>query len=134
VSGIDELLARSRARLERVDPIGAQRLVASGALFVDIRPAAQRARFGEIPGALVIERNVLEWRLDPNGPDRLAEVNGAEHPIVVFCQEGYASSLAAASLQDLGLARATDLDGGFRAWREAGLAVSEPTDPAPSST
>lgn len=100
-----------------------------GALLVDIRPAAQRTTYGEIPGAVVIERNVLEWRLDPTSPDRHPDVTDQlDRPVVVVCQEGFASSLAAASLQELGLSRATDLVGGFAAWKAAGLAVegSEP--------
>ena len=95
--------------------------MAEGARLVDIRPVAQRAREGGVPGALVIERNVLEWRLDPAGSHRIPEaVDHGVHWIVV-CSEGYASSLAAASLRELGLHRATDLDGGFVAWAAAGL-------------
>lgn len=86
-----------------------------GALIVDIRPAEQRDRDGDLPGALVIDRNVLEWRLDPTSPFRLPEAGDPEQEIVVVCNEGYASSLAAAMLQRLGLRRATDLDGGFQA-------------------
>lgn len=94
---------------------------AAGALLVDTRPAAQRAEFGEIPGAIVIERNVLEWRMDPTSPDRHPAVTGPDQDIVVFCQAGYASSLAAASLRELGLSCATDLEGGYEAWLQAGL-------------
>jgi len=90
-------------------------LQARGALIVDIRPSELRRRDGVLPGALVIDRNVLEWRLDPTSPDSIPEVSDAGHQIVVVCDEGYASSLAAASLQRLGLRRATDLDGGFQA-------------------
>jgi rhodanese-related sulfurtransferase len=89
-------------------------------VLVDIRPAAQRAEHGEIPGALIIERNVLEWRLDPRSDARLSFTR-YDLAVIVTCQEGYTSSLAAAALQDLGLSRATDLDGGFKAWQEAGL-------------
>lgn len=120
---IDQLLAVARARLARVDPHAAASILASGGLLVDIRPAAQRRPEGEIPGAIVVERNVLEWRLDPASPDRLAVVTGYDHTIVLVCSEGYASSLAAAVLQDLGLWGATDLAGGFRAWAAAGLPV-----------
>ena len=88
---------------------------------VDIRPAAQRAEHGEIPGAIVIERNVLEWRLDPRSDARLTFADRYDLEVIITCQEGYTSSLAAACLQDLGLSRATDLDGGFAAWRAAGL-------------
>jgi rhodanese-related sulfurtransferase len=88
----------------------------AGGLIVDIRPQAQRDRDGELPGALIIERNVLEWRLEPSGDFRVPEVRDAAQVVVVFCDEGYASSLAAASLQDIGLVNATDLDGGYQAW------------------
>ncbi|MFI7539797.1 rhodanese-like domain-containing protein [Actinoplanes sp. NPDC049599] len=117
---INELLAGARARLHRLDPHETHRRVAGGAVLVDIRPAAQRAEHGEIPGALIIERNVLEWRLDPRSDARLAFTR-YDLDVIVTCQEGYTSSLAAAALQDLGLLRATDLDGGFKAWQAAGL-------------
>jgi rhodanese-related sulfurtransferase len=120
---IDQLLTEVRSRLDRVNPYAALALHEDGGLLVDIRPAAQRRREGEIPGALIVERNVLEWRLDPASPYRLAEVTGHDQAIVIVCSEGYASSLAAAVLQDLGLRRATDLDGGFHAWAAAGLPV-----------
>lgn len=116
---IDELLQEARTRLVRVTPEQAH--AEDGALLIDIRPAAQRAAEGEIPGALVIERNVLEWRLDPESDARIAEATGYDVRAVVFCSEGYTSSLAAAALQDLGLSRATDIAGGFVAWRDAGL-------------
>ncbi|GAA3450898.1 rhodanese-like domain-containing protein [Dactylosporangium matsuzakiense] len=118
--GIDEILAEARARLERLDADQARLAFAEGAILVDIRPAAQRALEGEIPGALIVERNVLEWRFDPRSDARLDVAGRYDLPVVVFCSEGYTSSLAAAALQDLGLHRATDLDGGFRAWKAAG--------------
>jgi rhodanese-related sulfurtransferase len=118
--GIEELLAGARARIVRLGPHETNRAVRRGAVLVDIRPAAQRAEHGEIPGAIVIERNVLEWRLDPRSDARLAFTR-YDLEVIVTCQEGYTSSLAAAALQDLGLLRATDLAGGFKAWREAGL-------------
>ena len=90
-------------------------------MLVDIRPAAQRAEQGEIPGSVIVERNHLEWRLDPGCDARLPWVAGYDHRVIVFCMDGYTSSLAAASLQDLGLRRATDVIGGFRAWTAAGL-------------
>lgn len=127
MSTVDQLLEVARRRLVRVDAHGAKRILDEGGLLIDIRPAAQRAEFGEIPGALVVERNDLEWRLDPQGSHRLAEAADAARPVVVFCQEGYASSFAAASLLDLGRAGATDLDGGFAAWRAAGLATTPST-------
>jgi rhodanese-related sulfurtransferase len=91
--------------------------VAGGALVVDTRPVEQRERDGDLPGAIVIDRNVLEWRLDPSSPHRIPEATGTDVRVIVVCNEGYASSLAAATLRRLGLARATDLDGGFQAWR-----------------
>ena len=120
---VDELLAAARARLRRVDPTEAAAAVDRGALLVDTRPLQQRRSEGEIPGALLIERNHLEWRLDPASDARIPEAAGYDVEVIVVCSEGYASSLAAASLQDLGLYRATDLDGGFQAWRAAGLPV-----------
>ncbi|RKE22361.1 rhodanese-like domain-containing protein [Streptomyces sp. TLI_171] len=118
---VDQLVAKAREGLDRPGPERARAAVARGARLVDIRPAAQRAREGEIPGALIIERNVLEWRLDPTGSHRIPEAVDHEVEWIVVCSEGYASSLAAASLRELGLRRATDLDGGFVAWAAAGL-------------
>jgi len=125
IQTIDQMLAAARARLLRVGPRQAFQDVAWGALLIDIRPAAQRAAEGEIPGALIIERNVLEWRLDPSSSAHLPQA-GHDLRVIVFCSEGYTSSLAAAALQDLGISRATDLDGGFCAWRDAGLPVTGP--------
>jgi rhodanese-related sulfurtransferase len=99
-----------------VDPQALARVEQDGGLIVDIRPESQRRRDGDLPGALVVERNVLEWRLDPSSPHRLPEVRDHHQVVVVVCDEGYASSLAAASLQDLGLVNATDLAGGYQAW------------------
>jgi rhodanese-related sulfurtransferase len=120
---VDELLAAARARLRRVNPMEAAAAVARGALLVDTRPLQRRQSEGAIPGALLIERNHLEWRLDPASDARIPEAVGYDVEVIVVCSEGYSSSLAAASLQDLGLHRATDLDGGFQAWRAAGLPV-----------
>lgn len=122
--GIDQVLAEARRRLRRLDPHQADAEIRAGALLVDIRPQAQRAAEGEVPGALRIERNVLEWRFDPASASRLPQVQGYDVRVIVMCSEGYTSSLAAASLQDLGLANATDLAGGFRAWASAGLPVA----------
>jgi rhodanese-related sulfurtransferase len=123
--GIDELLERVRVGYERIEPEEAYEAARSGeALLVDIRYAALRERDGLIPGALVVERNELEWRLDPQGSHRVPEATGHDVRVVVICNEGYASSLAAASLHQLGLARATDLVGGLQAWRAAGLPVT----------
>jgi rhodanese-related sulfurtransferase len=117
---IDEVLARARARLERLTPEQAHAEHAGGALLVDIRPVGQRAVEGEVPGAVAIERNVLEWRLDPASDARLP-VARYDLRVLVLCSEGYTSSLAAAALHELGLTRATDVVGGFRAWQAAGL-------------
>lgn len=121
--GIDELLERVRRGLDRVTPEQAYEIAGSGGLLVDTRYAELRERDGLIPGALVVERNELEWRLDPQGSHRAAEATSHELRVVVFCNEGYASSLAAASLRQLGLRHATDLIGGFQAWKAAGLPV-----------
>ena len=115
--GIDELLAQARAGLDRVDPADRAEELAAGALIVDTRPIDQRQLDGELPGAVVIDRNVLEWRLDPSSPDRHPEATSYDRRIVIVCAEGYSSSLAAATLRALGLHRATDLEGGFLAWR-----------------
>jgi rhodanese-related sulfurtransferase len=109
----------------RLGPAEAKEALASGAILVDIRPEAQRREEGEIPGAIIVERNVLEWRFDPTSASRLPIASYELQPIV-FCSEGYTSSLAAVALQDLGLLLATDIDGGFVAWRDAGLPVSPP--------
>jgi len=115
-AGIDEVLARARARLERLEPEALAREQAAGALIVDIRPVEQRMRDGALPGAIVIDRNVLEWRLDPACEHHIAAVTSHDARIVIVCNEGYSSSLAAATLHELGLHRATDLIGGFQAW------------------
>jgi len=119
---IEQVLADARARLNRLTPQQAHRAVSAGAVLVDIRPAAQRAAEGEIPGALIIERNVLEWRFDPASAARLPQAS-YDAQVIVFCSESYTSSLAAAALQDLGVRNATDLAGGFMAWQAAGLPV-----------
>jgi rhodanese-related sulfurtransferase len=122
---VDQLLAGARARLERLDPAAAHAAQRDGsALLVDIRSEVQRERDGVIPGALHHPRNVLEWRADPaSGHDDPALSGDLGRLVVLVCHEGYQSSLAAATLQDLGFARATDLVGGFAAWRAAGLPV-----------
>ncbi|MFE7748473.1 rhodanese-like domain-containing protein [Streptomyces sp. NPDC057428] len=129
--GIDELVDRVRAGYTRVGPDEAAAAAEQGALLVDIRYAALREADGLIPGALVIERNELEWRLDPRGSHRVPEAVSHDLRIVIICNEGYASSLAVASLRQLGLHRATDLTGGFQAWRAAGLPVAPGLPPAP---
>ena len=129
-ASVDELLADARSRLIRLSPREAAREVDEGALLVDIRPSWQRVVAGEVPGSLIIERNHLEWRLDPCSDARLPWVTGYDHRIIVFCVDGYTSSLAAAALQDLGLHRATDVIGGYRAWVAEGL----PSAPAGAAT
>ncbi|MGW5239289.1 rhodanese-like domain-containing protein [Monashia sp. NPDC004114] len=113
---IDVLLARARAALDRVQPEDLAAEVAAGAVVIDIRAAEQRSRDGELPDAIVVDRNVLEWRLDPTSPSRLPLAVDATVRYIVVCDEGYSSSLAAASLRELGLHRATDLTGGYQAW------------------
>ncbi|WTR75373.1 rhodanese-like domain-containing protein [Streptomyces zaomyceticus] len=126
--GIDDLLEQIRSGLDRIGPRAAYEAYEAGdALLVDTRYAALRERDGLIPGALVVERNELEWRLDPLGSHRAAEADSHDLRVVVLCNEGYASSLAAESLRRLGLHRATDLIGGFQAWKAAGLPVLLPT-------
>jgi rhodanese-related sulfurtransferase len=118
---IGGVLDAARQRLRRLGPAEAFEAVRRGALLVDIRPQAQRAAEGVVPGALHVERNVLEWRLDPGGEARLPQATGYNQHVIIMCSQGYASSLAAASLQDIGLVNATDLAGGFLAWARAGL-------------
>ena len=128
-SRVDEILADARANLERVGPAEADMLRARGALLVDIRPLANRTEEGEIPDSVPIERIVLEWRLDPGSEWRIPGFD-QDTTVIVFCNEGYSSSLAARDLQALGLHNATDLVGGFRAWRAAGLPVRAGGTPA----
>ena len=123
MSPVDALVARARTRIELVDVHRAAQLRSEGALLVDIRPTTVRRQFGEIPDALIIERNVLEWRLEPDGAHRHPRIVGHRGPIIVFCQEGYASSLAVMTLVDLGVPDVYDLAGGFRAWSEADLPI-----------
>ena len=124
-AAIDGLLTQARSGLDRVQAVDLDTEVRAGALVVDIRPVEQRQRDGELSGALVIDRNVLEWRLDPTSPHRVPEAGDLDRRVIVVCNEGYASSLAAATLQKLGLRRATDLAGGFQAL----IAQDAPTDP-----
>lgn len=128
MSAIDDILASARSSLDRVEP-SASLVDDENTLIVDIRPAHNRAEEGEIPGSVVIERIVLEWRLDPAGDHRIDGFD-KDTQVVVVCNESYSSSLAARDLQALGLRRATDLVGGFRAWRAAGLPTrTGPTTP-----
>lgn len=124
-SAVDRRLAEVRSRLpRRVRAAELADVVAAGGLIVDIRPVGLRERDGALPGAIVVDRNQLEWRLDPTSAHRLAVADDPDRPVVLVCDEGYASSLAAESLQQLGLTAATDLDGGFQAWRR--LAATDP--------
>lgn len=132
---IEEHLAAVRAGLRRLTPAEAAQAAAGGALLVDIRYGALRDRDGTIPGSVIVERNELEWRLDPASPHRVAGATSHDLTMVLICNEGYASSLAAVALHALGLSAATDLVGGFQAWRAAGLPVTPPdgtpTKPTP---
>jgi rhodanese-related sulfurtransferase len=124
--GIDELLEQARCRLVRVDARQAAEEQGRGALLIDTRTEGQRAAQGEIPGALVIDRTVLEWRLDPTSHARIPQATDHQVRVIVVCAEGFSSSFAAASLQDIGLVNATDVIGGFEAWKAAGLPVLAP--------
>ena len=128
VGGVDGMLDRARSTLRRLTPHQAERAVARGALLVDTRTPWQREAQGELPGAIVIDRTVLEWRLDPASDARIPEAVGYDVKVIVVCRQGYSSSLAAASLQALGLWRATDVVGGVEAW----LAADLPTGPGPA--
>lgn len=119
-TGVDAMLAEARVGLDRVTPREAYEAIRAGALLIDIRPDIYRETEGSVPGAVVIERNVLEWRLDPESDSRIPEADYHLRTIIL-CNEGYASSLAAAALQQLGVHCATDVVGGYRAWRAAGL-------------
>lgn len=128
VLSIEQMLSAARARLRRLSPDEAYKTLSkTDAILVDIRPDGQRAIEGSIPGALIVERNVLEWRFDPSSSARLPVATNHDIEVIVFCSEGYTSSLAAAALQDLGLWRATDMAGGFHAWRARGLPIVPPS-------
>jgi len=124
---IDDILAEARTRIRRLDPAQTLAAVSQGAVLIDMRPVWQRVRFGDFPEALLIDRNHLEWRLDPASDARIKEATGYDVEYVIACQEGYSSSLAAAILVDIGLYKTADLAGGFEAWMEAGL----PIEPGP---
>ena len=126
---VDELLAAARREATRFRPMDVPAAVAAGALLIDTRTDRQRAEQGDLPGALVIDRTVLEWRLDPTSPWRIPEATDFEQRIIVVCRQGFSSSLAAASLRSLGLSNATDMIGGVDAWLDAGLPItSVPAD------
>lgn len=128
MSAVDAYLRQARAELDRLTPSDALTRQRDGALIVDIRPEANRREEGTIPDAIVVERIVFEWRLDPTSEHRLPLLD-ADSEVIVVCNEGYASSLAARDAKRLGLRRATDIDGGFRAWAAAGLPVVDPVRP-----
>jgi rhodanese-related sulfurtransferase len=132
---VEEMLARARSGLRRVEPRDAVAALSGGAVLLDIRSEPQRRRDGVIPSAVFVPRNVLEWRCDPLSPWRDARVSEPDRTLILFCDEGFQSSLAAATLQELGLRHATDLVGGFQAWRTLGMPVEhlsrdEPASPA----
>jgi rhodanese-related sulfurtransferase len=129
MSAIADMLSAARRTFERVQPTALADEVAAGALVVDIRPDSDRAREGVMPGATVLDRNVLEWRLDPTSPDAIEQTSSTRR-IIVFCNEGYASTLAVVTLRLLGLAGATDLAGGYRAWQQVASAGAESTKTA----
>ena len=121
---VDDLLAEARERIApRLDPVEAERALASGALLVDLRSDDERRRHGIVPGSLHIPRNVLEWRVDPDSGFTNPHVTGLDRSLVLFCAQGFASSFAAATLRDLGCTNATDMVGGFESWKAAGLSV-----------
>lgn len=122
-TAVDDLLAQARRSLTRLGPAAALEAMRAGATLIDIRAESQIAEGGLIPGALVIARNTLEWRLDPDCAYRHPAAPGLDDHVILVCNDGYQSSLAAVTLQQLGFARATDLDGGFQAWRQEGLPV-----------
>jgi rhodanese-related sulfurtransferase len=128
-AGVDRVLAKARAGMRRMPPEETEAAARRGALVVDTRTEVQRREQGEIPGALVIDRTVLEWRGDPLSDARIPEATDYDLEIVVVCRQGYSSSLAAASLRSVGLWRATDMIGGVEAWQRAGLPLtSGPAD------
>jgi rhodanese-related sulfurtransferase len=119
----EQLVAEARRGLKRLGPVEAAAAVSAGAVLVDVRSELQRERDGVVPGSVFFPRNVLEWRCDPASPARDNRVSDLGRLLIVMCEEGYQSSLAAANLRRLGFERATDLAGGFQAWRAAGLPV-----------
>ena len=116
---VDEWLTEARARLDRVQPQDLAQEIADGAIVIDTRDSAEREAEGALPGAVIVTRNVLEWRMSPSSPTRLEGIT-ADSRVIIACNDGFSSSIAAADLHDLGLPRATDLVGGYRAWRAAG--------------
>jgi rhodanese-related sulfurtransferase len=126
---VDQMLAEARARLDRLDPVQASEAITNGAVLIDIRSDHQRAADGIVPGAVRIPRNILEWRCDPRSAHRDERVADTKRQLILMCDAGYQSSLAAATLQALGHDAATDLTGGFQAWKAAGLPVHPAAPP-----
>jgi len=124
---LEEMLAEARSRITRLNPVGALAAMANGALIIDIRSDSARKRDGIVPGSLHIPRTVLEWRVDPDSQWRNPHVDGLDRQLLVLCDHGYSSSLAAATLRELGFGRAGEVIGGFEAWQAAGLPVARPT-------
>lgn len=122
--GVDVALSRALAGVQRLTPVETVQALMRGALVVDTRTEAQRAEQGELPGAVVIDRTVLEWRLDPSCGARIPEATSYDQEVVVVCRQGYSSGFAAASLRAVGLWRATDMAGGVEAWIAAGLPIT----------
>jgi rhodanese-related sulfurtransferase len=120
---VHQVLAAARARYTRIDAVRARDAIAAGALLIDVRDGDQRRRDGLIPGALVIDRTVLEWRFDPDSGATHPQITGLDQPLILICDQGFSSSIAVASLLELGATNVTDVIGGFRAWRDAGLPV-----------
>ena len=128
---IEDLLRDARRRITRYEPEAAAAALARGALLVDLRSDDERSRDGIVPGSMHVPRSVLEWRLDPNSRFANPAVGGLDREVIVFCAHGYSSSLAAASLHELGFANAGDIVGGFEAWQAGGLPVRG-AGPAPA--
>ena len=129
-SAIDKLLTTARSQLDRVDPMDLSAEIAAGALLIDTRPVEQRERDGALAGAIVVDRNVLEWRLDPSSPFRIPQITSVDQRIIIVCDQGYSSSLAAATMRQLGMLRATDLMGGYQAILLAGHSLTASSDNA----
>jgi rhodanese-related sulfurtransferase len=131
VRGADELLAAARARIERLEPrVAWAEASQNAALIVDIRSQDERRRDGVVPGSVHVPRTVLEWRVDPAGEWRNPYIGGRERRLVLLCAHGFSSSLAAATLVELGFVRAGDVIGGFAAWLDEGLPVQPAVQPA----
>jgi rhodanese-related sulfurtransferase len=127
---VHDVLAAARARYTRLEPVQAHIAMTHGSLLIDVRDSDQRRRDGTIPGALIVDRTVLEWRFDPESGATHPQITGVGQSLILICNQGYSSSIAVASLLDLGATDVTDVVGGFEAWRAAGLPVDPPTHAA----